>query len=130
MNDTTDSVEWHFPGMRYCGPGTNLGLKLQLDNKTPKPGWEPVDRIDEAALHHDIYYSQHPSLRDRAQVGDKLMIDEITSINNPTYREAFESAIVLPILRFKRFVILLILNIIEWLCRQPHMTSDYLTVAQ
>jgi hypothetical protein len=123
MQIMNDAVEWHLPGMRYCGPGTNLELCLQPDGKTPKVGWEPVDRIDEAALHHDLYYSQHPSQRERAQVGDKLMIDEITSINNPTCREAFERAIVLPILRLKRFFTLLILNLIDWLCRR-HTTSD------
>ena len=101
MNDCTDGVEWHIPGMHYCGPGTNLELRLQADGKTPKPGWEPVDRIDEAALHHDLYYSQHHSQREHAQVGDKLMIDEITAINNPTCREHVECAIVLTILRFK-----------------------------
>ena len=124
MNDTTDSVEWHSRGMRDCGLSTNLELRLQPNSKTPKLGWEPVDCIDEAAFHHDIYYSQHLSQRDHAQVGDKLMIDEITSINNPTCREAFERAIVLPILRLKRFLTLLILNLIEWLCKWPHMTYD------
>ena len=87
--------------MHYCGPGTNLELHLQPDGKTPKPGWEPVDRIDKAALHHDFYYSQHYYQHECAQVGDKLMIDEIMAINNPTCREHVERATVLPILRFK-----------------------------
>ena len=37
MNDVADGVEWHIPGMHYCGPGTNLELH-QPDSKTPKPG--------------------------------------------------------------------------------------------
>ena len=126
MNNCTDGVEWHILGMHYCGPGTNLELLLQPDGKTPKLGWEPVDCIDEAALHHDLYYSHHPSQCEHAQVGDKLMIDEIVAINNPTCRECIECAIVLPILRFKQYITLHILNFIDWLCnsRQPHMTSD------
>ena len=77
MNDCTDGVEWHILGMHYCGPGTHLELYLQPNGKTPKPGWEPINHIDKAAIHHDLYDSQHPTQHECAQVGDKLMIDEL-----------------------------------------------------
>ena len=51
--------EKHLPGMNYCGPGTNLLKKLNDDGKTLKKGYEPVDRVGEAALKHDIKNSQH-----------------------------------------------------------------------
>ena len=68
MTDETDIVditnllntvlpfEKHLPGMQYCGPGTNLNLKLKADGVTPRKGFEPVDRVDEAAMKHDIKY--------------------------------------------------------------------------
>ena len=95
--------EKHLPGMNYCGPGTNLLKKLNDDGKTPKKGYEPVDRVDEAALKHDIKYSQHDDLRHRNQA-DKEMITDLKNIQNPTCRERFERCIVLPILIIKRII--------------------------
>ena len=78
MTDSTDFA-LHFPGMRYCGPGTDLDAKLEADGRTPKPECKPVDRIDEAALRHDIYYREHPRERDRI-AGDDVMLQEIREI--------------------------------------------------
>ena len=114
MTDETD-LEFHIPGMRFCGPGTRLDIRCNADG-TPRPGYEPVDRVDEAALRHDLFYQDNPSQRARAEIGDKRMIDEVLSIANPTCREIVERAIVVPILRFKRFVTLFILRIASrWL---------------
>ena len=41
--------EWHFPGHNFTGPGTRLNERLER-------GDEPVNRVDELALHHDIRY--------------------------------------------------------------------------
>ena len=95
--------EKHLPGMNYCGPGTKLLKKLDDDGKTPKKGFEPVDRVDEAALKHDIRYSQHDDLRHRNQA-DKDMIADLRNIENPTWRERMERCIVLPILIIKRTI--------------------------
>ena len=100
MSDTTDFA-LHFPGMRYCGPGTDLDSKLEADGQTPKPEYKPVDRIDEAALRHDIYYREHPSERERI-AGDDVMLEEIRDIPNPTLRERLERIIVYPLLWIKR----------------------------
>ena len=91
----------HIPGMRYCGPSTDLLKKLSDDVKTPKKGYEPVDRVDEAALKHDIKYLQHNDLKHR-NLADKEMIDELKNIQNPTFIERLERCIVLPILIIKR----------------------------
>jgi Phospholipase A2-like domain len=101
--------EKHLPGMMYCGPGTDLNMKLCDDGVTPKKGYEPVDRVDEAALKHDIQYSLYPDLRHRNQA-DKDMIKALKNINNPTMREKFERCIVLPILMVKRVIGSLILK--------------------
>ena len=73
--------------MDYCGTVTNLELCLQPDGKTPKPGCELVDCIDEAAPHHNLHYSQQHSQCEHVQVGNKLMIYVIMAINKPTCRE-------------------------------------------
>jgi hypothetical protein len=41
-----DTREKHFPGMNYCGPGTNV-------NRRMREGVVPVDPLDRAALAHD-----------------------------------------------------------------------------
>lgn len=41
-----DTREKHFPGMNYCGPGTNV-------NRRMREGVVPVDALDRAALAHD-----------------------------------------------------------------------------
>jgi len=41
--------EWHLPGHNFTGPGTRLTQRLER-------GDEPVNRVDELSLHHDIRY--------------------------------------------------------------------------
>ena len=103
--------EKHLPGMRYCGPGTRLDLRLN-DDWTPKPGSEPIDRVDEAAMRHDIEYSKHDDLRNRNKA-DKEMINDLLSIERPTCRERCERFFVLPIMILKRLIGSLILWIID-----------------
>ena len=103
--------EKHLPGMRYCGPGTRLDLRLDEDG-TPMPGCEPVDRVDKAALKHDIAYSKHDDLRHRNKA-DKEMIHNLLNIERPTCRERCEQCIVLPILFLKRLIGSLILIIMD-----------------
>jgi len=103
--------EKHLPGMNYCGPGTRLDEKLNEDD-TPKPGYEPRDRVDEAALHHDLAYRDHGDLRHRSRA-DKQMIRDLLHIERPTCRERCERCFVLPIMCIKRVVGLLILGIMD-----------------
>ena len=101
--------EKHLPGMRYCGPGTRLDEKLTKDGQ-PKPGFEPVDRVDEAALKHDLAYSRHSDLRHR-NMADKEMIKDLLNITRPTCKERCERCIVVPIMYLKRLIGSLILRI-------------------
>src|SRR3981189_2924806 len=71
--NTVLPFEKHLPGMNYCGPGTNLKLKLNDDGVTPRKGFEPVDRVDEAAMKHDIKYQQFDDLRHRNKVGREIL---------------------------------------------------------
>ncbi len=101
--------EKHLPGMRYCGPGTRLDLRLDEDGK-PYPGNEPIDRVDEAALKHDLEYSKYEDLKHRNKA-DKQMLHDLINIERPTCREKFERCIVIPILFLKSLIGGLILKL-------------------
>lgn len=94
-------IEWHIPGMRYCGPGTRLDKKLDANNQ-PIEGQQPIDRVDEAALRHDLAYGRHGDIRNRHRA-DMEMIHEVIDIKEPTRRERCEQCIVLPLMLLKRF---------------------------
>ncbi len=91
--------EKHLPGHNYTGPGTNLKMRLD-ENDQPRKGEEPINRIDAAALKHDIIYRDFFDKSTRHQA-DREMIREIQSIQNPTQREILEAAVVIPILKAK-----------------------------
>ena len=103
--------EKHLPGMNYCGPGTNLKKKLN-DDFTVKKGYEPTDRVDEAALRHDISYTKYQDFKQR-HMADKEMLNDLRNIENPSWRERIERCIVYPILLIKSLVGSLILRIIR-----------------
>ncbi len=42
-----DKKEQHYPGMNYCGPGTNVWKRIQL-------GIKPVDELDALCFQHDL----------------------------------------------------------------------------
>ena len=45
--------EMHLPGHNFTGPGTKLHKRLNLDI-TPKECSMPINRVDNAAYHHDL----------------------------------------------------------------------------
>ncbi|ESO93715.1 hypothetical protein LOTGIDRAFT_153171 [Lottia gigantea] len=90
--------EKHLPGHNYTGPGTRLDLRLD-ENDNPKPGEEPVNRVDAAALKHDILYrNKDVSFRHQA---DKRMIDELENIPNPTFKKKLQRALIIKLLKAK-----------------------------
>ena len=107
--------EKHLPGMRYCGPGTRLDLRLNADD-TPKPGNEPIDRVDLAAMEHDIAYRRHSDFRGR-HTADKEMMQKLLHINQPTKRETCERCIVIPIIYLKQLIGGLIIKCIDYFSR-------------
>ena len=70
INDIIDNMpfEAHLPGMQYAGPGTNLDLKLVQ-------GVKPSNKLDEAAMNHDIAYSKTRDLKKRHEADYKLQED-------------------------------------------------------
>jgi hypothetical protein len=46
------------PGLKkygYCSPNTNLQKKLDA-NLNPKPGYEPINKVDVVCMRHNINY--------------------------------------------------------------------------
>ena len=59
-----------------------------------------MNRIDAAAMKHDIFYRDHDDLTERHKA-DRIMIQELDAIEKPTLRERFERAIVKKALQAK-----------------------------
>ena|ERR1700733_4589518 len=91
--------ELHLPGHSFTGPGTRLDLRLNPDG-TPKEWSKPVDRIDQAAYKHDLAYARSADSASRI-AADRIMVDELDRIQNPTIRERIERSLVKPILSTK-----------------------------
>ncbi|MBP1527606.1 MAG: hypothetical protein H9Q66_06795, partial [Spiroplasma ixodetis] len=64
VNSLIDNLpfELHLPGYQYNGPGTNLDLKLSQ-------GVKPINKLDEAAINHDIAYAKSKDLDERHKAG-------------------------------------------------------------
>ena len=56
--------EMHLPGHNFTAPGTKLDEKLSSDG-TPKEWSISLNRVDNAAYHHDICYSKHDDTKTR-----------------------------------------------------------------
>ena len=96
-----------YPGERhlfrhnYTGPGTRLDIRLD-ENNNPKQGEEPINRIDQAALKHDIAYNSE-DLRDR-HVADVNLIHDLNNIQNPSSKEKIQRALVKLAMKGKIFI--------------------------
>ena len=77
--------EMHLPGHNFTGPGTKLYKRLNPDG-TPKEWSIPVNRVENAAYHHDLCCSKHDDTKTRNEVCDKTMLGELSGIVNPTLR--------------------------------------------
>jgi len=91
--------EMHLPGMNFAGPGTRLDLRLDSSGR-PRPDSLPIDRVDEAAYRHDMAYAAFPDTKTR-NVADRVMVNELNEIPNPTLKERAERAVIKPILNTK-----------------------------
>ncbi|XP_065642663.1 uncharacterized protein LOC136074287 [Hydra vulgaris] len=81
----------HLPGMNFAGPGTNLDERL-TSTDAYKEWSKPIDRVDNAAYHHDLAY-QHFTDTGNRNLADKMMIEEMNAIKNPSTRQKIERAI-------------------------------------
>ena len=91
--------EMHLPGMNFAGPGTNLDERL-TSTDAYKEWSKPVDRVDNAAYHHDLAYKYLTNKAGRNKA-DQMMIEEMGAIKNPTMRERIERGIITPIISTK-----------------------------
>jgi len=91
--------EMHIPGMNFAGPGTNLNERL-TSTGAYKEWSKPVDRVDNAAYHHDLAY-QHFTDTATRNVADKIMLEQMDAIKDPTIRERIERGIIKPIISTK-----------------------------
>ena len=82
----------HLPGHNLTGPGTKLCKRLNSDG-TPKEWSIPINRVDNAAYHHDLCYSKHDDFKTSNEVCDKTMHDELSGIVIPTLRERIDKSI-------------------------------------
>lgn len=85
--------EMHLPGHNFTGPGTKLNKRLNPD-LTPKEWSKPVNRVDNAAYHHDVCYLKHKDIETRNKVCDSKMINDLNDIVNPSLRERLDRSIV------------------------------------
>ncbi|ESO94422.1 hypothetical protein LOTGIDRAFT_175420 [Lottia gigantea] len=93
-----DFTDRHVFCRRRLHPGTRLDLRLDQNDK-PKPGEEPVNRVDAAALKHDILY-RNKDITSRHEA-DKQMIIKLENIPNPTFKERIQRALIIKLLKAK-----------------------------
>lgn len=60
--------EMHAPGYNFLGPGTKLDERLERGDKG-------INKLDEAAKEHDIFYRDHSKTKER-HVADKILEDK------------------------------------------------------
>ena len=92
--------EMHLPGHNFTGPGTKLYKRMNSE-WTPKERSIPINRVDNAAYHHDLCYSKHHDTKTRNEVCDKTMLGELSVIVNPTLRERIDKSIVWKLIKAK-----------------------------
>ena len=97
-------VKMHLPGHQFTGPGTQLlhGKKRLNPDLTYKAWSKPINRVDQTAYKHDIYYLKNKDTKTRNEVCDKEMLDELDAIQGPTFRERIDRAIVKPLISAKK----------------------------
>ena len=85
--------EMHLPGHNFTGPGTKLYKRLNPDG-TSKEWSIAINRVENAAYHHDLCYSKYDDTKARNEVCDKTMLGELNGIVKPTLRERIDKSIV------------------------------------
>ena len=61
------------------------------EDGTPKEWSKPINRVENAAYHHDLCYSKHDDTKTRNEACDKTILGELSGILNPTLRERSNS---------------------------------------
>ncbi|GBN36903.1 hypothetical protein AVEN_32697-1 [Araneus ventricosus] len=89
---------------KRLGPGTQLLWgKTRLNPDLTYKDWsKPINRVDEAAYHHDVCYLKNKDTKTRNEVCDTNMLKELDDIENPSIRERIERGAVKPIIKAKK----------------------------
>ena len=90
----------HLPKHNFTGPATKLYKRLNPDGM-PKEWSIPINRVDNAAYHHDLCYSKHDDTKTRNDVCDNTQLGELSGIVNPTLRERIDHSIVGKLIKAK-----------------------------
>ena len=86
--------EQHLPGgYQACGPGTRLDIRLD-DDGVPRPGEEPINRVDQTCYQHDIAYQNAGDDLSKKHEADRIMLQELNAIQNPTLRETLDKLLI------------------------------------
>ena len=64
-----DNQEKHYPGMNYCGPGTNVWKRMRL-------GIKPVDELDALCFQHDLDTEPRGPYKSRGQKAELRASDQ------------------------------------------------------
>jgi hypothetical protein len=88
--------EVHFPGSNYLGPGTKFMERLNRKD-------QPVDRVDENAMHHDLAYHMHSDKKSR-HVADRKLLQDNDAIENPTFKEKVKRVATKAVMKPKLFL--------------------------
>ena len=86
----------------FTGPGTRLDIRLNPDD-TPRDFSKPINRIDEIAYKHDLDYREAGDDLEAKHNADRMMIQLLDEIKNPTIREIIERIIVKTALKTKLY---------------------------
>ncbi|GBM92375.1 hypothetical protein AVEN_9214-1 [Araneus ventricosus] len=91
-------------GKSGSGPGTQLlwGKHRLNDDLTYKDSGKPINRVDEAAYHHDVCYLKNKNTKTRNEVCDANMLKELDDIENPSIRERIEKGLLKQLLKIKK----------------------------
>ena len=68
---------------------------------TPKEWSIPINRVDNAAYHHNLCYSKNDDTTTRNEVCDETMLGELSGIVNPTLWERIDKSIVGKLIKAK-----------------------------
>ena len=89
----------------YAGPFTKLDKRLGKDGE-PLPHSMPINEVDKSALNHDRCYLMYTSTKDRNNICDKLMIEDMNDIikdKKKGWREKADARIVKGAISTKKF---------------------------
>ena len=83
----------HLPSYNYLGPGTRLDIRL-TENNLPKPGEEPINKIERLAYIHDLAYQKSSNIQDRHRA-DLDMIEGLKGLQNLPFPQKLIKALII-----------------------------------